>query len=101
MGYRFLDQYSLLHFAMGVVAYFLGIKLPIWIILNIIYEIIENTPSGIKLINKLSWFWPGGKKHPDSIINIIGDILSAVIGWYIAYQLDNIGKKYHWYKKNI
>ena len=35
MGNKFLDQYTYLHFATGIVAYFFGISKKNWIIINI------------------------------------------------------------------
>lgn len=91
MGLNFIDRFSLLHFAVGIVGYFLNINLIIWIILNILFEIIENTQFTIRIIdNYLSSFCPGGKKYPDSIINSIGDILFATLGWIFAYLISNI-----------
>ena len=34
----FIDQYSYLHFASGIIAYFWGVKLKLWIILHVLYE---------------------------------------------------------------
>ena len=96
MGTQFLDQYSLLHFASGVVAYFFGISLPIWIIINIIFEAAENSEPGMALINKLP-FWPGGKLFSDSPINIAGDILSVIVGWLAGYFANYLGDKYGWF----
>jgi hypothetical protein len=101
MGYRFIDQYSLLHFAVGIVAYFLGINFKLWLLLNIIYEIIENSQFGIKIINKLSFIWPGGKKIADTPINSVSDIIFAMLGWFIAQQIDIIGQRKGWYVKHI
>ena len=51
MGLNFADQYSLLHFAVGVVLYFWNIPLSLAIILHTIFEIVENTKMGMKFIN--------------------------------------------------
>ena len=51
MGNKFLDQYTYLHFATGIVAYFFGISIKNWIIIHILFEIIENTKFGMKMIN--------------------------------------------------
>lgn len=88
MGKYFFDQYSLLHFATGVIAYFWNIPLSVWIVLNIVFEYIENTELGVYFINKYLAFWPGGKQYSDSIINSVGDIVFALIGWVLAYKLD-------------
>jgi len=100
MGNYFMDQYSLLHFASGIVAYFWNINLLTWIILHVIFEILENTTVGIKMINKIK-LWPGGKPEPDSLINSLGDNVFAILGWMMAYYVDNIGQKYNWYRPHI
>jgi hypothetical protein len=97
MGYRLFDQLSLLHLAVGICAYFVSIKLPVWILINIAFEILENSPSGINFINTQLTFWPGGKHKPDTIINQIGDIASATLGWLLAQYIDKLGEKKGWY----
>jgi hypothetical protein len=102
MGKKALDQYSLLHFASGIIAYFWGIQFWNWFYLHLAFEILENTDVGIKTINEsLKMVWPGGKEYPDTYINQIGDQTSAMIGWLIAYELDIYGAKHGWYQKHI
>ena len=101
MGNRTFDQYTYLHFAVGIIAYFWNISLLNWIILHTIFEILENSQMGINFINKHIVFWPGGKPKPDSIINNIGDTYGAILGWSSAYFLDKIGDKYGWYISHI
>ena len=100
MGNNFIDQYSYLHFSVGVIFYFWGFSLKNWIIIHILFEIFENTNIGIKLINNIN-IWPGGKPKPDNIINIIGDIIFGILGWISAYYLDKLGNKYGWYNMHI
>ena len=97
MGNQLLDQYSLLHFATGVVAYFWNIGFITWAFFHGAFELIENTPQGMKFINKNLTWWPGGKPKADAWINIIGDNLSAIAGWYCAERLDEMGKRRGWY----
>lgn len=97
MGYRFLDQYSLLHFASGIIAYFFKINFEDWFLVHVIFEILENTPYWIKFIDEKIKIWPGGKKSPDTFTNSIGDQLMAVIGWLCAYYLDKLSDEYGWY----
>jgi hypothetical protein len=85
MGLNFIDGYSLLHFASGIIAYHFGIKFHIWFIIHALFEIIENSKVGMNIINKYLVFWPGGKPSSDSIINSIGDQTFAMLGWYVAY----------------
>ena len=101
MGLRMFDQYTYLHFATGIVLYFWNISLLNFIILHTIFEILENTKLGINIINKYVVFWPGGKPKSDSIINVFGDTIGAIIGWISAYYLDKIGNKYNWYQLHI
>ena len=102
MGNRLFDQYTYLHFASGIIAYFWGLRLKTLIILHVIFEIIENTQTAMALINKYIYiFSPMRKNYPDSLINMVGDTIGAIIGWLSAYYLDKIGDKYRWYKKHI
>lgn len=71
MGQQFADQYSFLHFSVGVVAYFSGVKLGWWLVLHTLFELGENSPAGMQLINRVG-AWPGGKPQPDSMANIAG-----------------------------
>ena len=87
MGFAYYDQYSLLHFASGVLAFFWGVSLEVWILLNILYEIIENSQSGYKFIKNRIKQWPGGKQYSDSKLNSLSDIIFCVIGYLIAKQL--------------
>jgi hypothetical protein len=92
MGLYFFDQYSLLHFAVGIIAYFWNVSLKNTIIFHIIAEIVENTEYGMKFINENIKIWPGGKPKADSLINSIGDTIFASIGWLCAYYLDKYVK---------
>jgi hypothetical protein len=93
MGYYWIDQYSILHFATGIIAYFWGISLYTTLILHILFELFENTTYGMIFINKWFPIWPGGKDHPDSLINCISDTLFTFIGWILSYKLDIIYSK--------
>lgn len=101
MGQRLFDQYSLLHMATGIIAYFFNASLPLWVALHILFEIVENSQIGIKVNNKYLYnIWPGGKPRADSVINSIGDTIASTIGWLLAYWIDNMGKKYGWYERS-
>lgn len=88
MGHAFLDPYSLLHFAVGVVAYFWGVSLEAWIGVHILFEVLENTRAGMAFINTMFLGWPGGKPRPDSVLNSVGDTVCAAGGWLAAQALD-------------
>lgn len=91
MGLLLFDQYSILHFAMGIVFYFWGIGLKSSTIIHILFEVLENTTIGMATINKF-YYWPGGKEKADSLTNSIGDTLFFIVGWIIAKWLDNYYK---------
>jgi hypothetical protein len=102
MGTNFVDQYSLLHFATGIIAYFFNIRLPTWIFLHFLFEYSENTDTGIFIINKyFKNIWPGGKNYSDTLTNSLGDTLFAVLGWIMSYYLDELGNKYKLFDKHI
>jgi len=85
MGTKPYDKYTLLHFAVGIIAYFFDITLLSWILLHVIFEIVENSKYGVQFIDTYLTFWPGGKKSSDNIINSLSDIIFSVIGWLVAY----------------
>jgi hypothetical protein len=101
MGFRCFDQYTYLHFAVGIVVYFWNISLLNLIILHTIFEFLENTQIGINIINQYIVFWPGGKPKSDTIINSVGDTIGSVLGWVSAYYLDKLGNNYKWYDLHI
>lgn len=100
MGKYLLDQYSYLHFASGIIAYFWKLNFKNWLLLHSLFEFIENTTFGMSFINNLT-FWPGGKPNKDTFTNIIGDTISTIIGWVTAYLIDDLGNKFGLYKKHI
>lgn len=89
MGTAFTDQYSLLHFAVGVMSRYWNMPL-LWLIaIHALFEALENTERGMWMINTYVPFWPGGKTHADSILNRVGDTVYAGLGWVVAnVQLD-------------
>lgn len=90
MGKTFADQFSYLHLASGVSAYFLGLSLRQWMTLHIVFEIIENTPAGVKFLDTYVPFWPGGKRYPDALVNTLGDNVFAGAGWLSAWYIDHL-----------
>lgn len=97
MGNQLFDQYSLLHFSTGIIAYFWGVPAVNFFLAHATFEVLENTEPGMKFINTFRW-WPGGKPHADSLTNIVGDNIAAMAGFWSAYKLDEIGKTRNWYK---
>ena len=96
MGNQLLDQYSILHYATGVIAFFWGVPPLYFFLAHVAFEVVENTGPGMAFINKFG-YWPGGKPRVDTFANIVGDNLAALLGYYCAYKLDDWGKTYKWY----
>ena len=97
MGKYFFDQYTLLHSATGIIAYFWNFTLLETFILHTIFEIVENTETGISIINNYFKMWPGGKPYADSFINIIGDTIGVLLGWILAQIIDKYSTERHLY----
>lgn len=85
MGSIFFDEFTLLHFATGIVAQYWSMPLWLWILVNIVYEWIENTKWGMHFITHNFKLWPGGKLESDTMVNRISDIFSGILGWLVAY----------------
>ena len=85
MGTKFMDQYSLLHFAVGIISRYWNISFVWLLISHTIFEFVENTTQGMYFINTWIPFWPGGKSHPDSVVNRVGDTVFAGAGWITAH----------------
>jgi hypothetical protein len=86
MGVKFIDKYSLLHFASGIVAFHFGINFWTWFIIHMVFEILENTECGMHIIQQIH-IWPGGKDTADSLLNSIGDQVFGLLGWLLAALL--------------
>jgi hypothetical protein len=90
MGYYFVDKFTILHFLLGIIAYYIGISFVLWIITHVTFEILENTKEGMYFITTYLTFWPGGKKSPDTLMNSLGDNIFAILGWLFGYWIDNL-----------
>lgn len=101
MGFQIADQYSYLHFASGIIAYFWGVPFAWWVVIHVVFELVENSPQAIYIIDNYLKLWPGGKGRSDSFLNIVGDNIAAFAGWYSAYLLDSFGTQMGWYKRHI
>lgn len=97
MGTRAIDQYSLLHFAVGIVAYFWGISWQLLLFFHVLFELVENTPQGMYFINTYIPFWPGGKPKADSLLNMITDNLFSILGWFLSRMADSLATERHLY----
>lgn len=102
MGVYLADQYTLLHMAVGILAYFWSIPFLAGLLVHVIFELVENTAGGVNIINRYiiepGWLkWPGGKYAPDTVANQIGDNLAFAGGWSLAWWLDGVGRGFGWY----
>jgi hypothetical protein len=101
MGGALFDQYSLLHGAVGILAYFWQVPLVVAIVLHGVFEWAENTETGMALINRVfvregAFGWPGAKKAADSLVNRVGDTVAFGVGWLVAEGVDWWGGQQHW-----
>jgi hypothetical protein len=88
MGKEFVDKFTYLHFGSGIISYYWGISLTWFLVLHTIFESVENTKSGVHFIDHYLTIWPGGKKNPDTFINMFGDTIGALAGWISAYGVE-------------
>ena len=90
---QIFDIYSFSHAVHGILFYFLFkflkikplIGLYITIIFVMLWEMFENTETIINKYRKTYRLYEG-----DSIVNIIGDIIFTVIGYFIAFMYPGI-----------
>ena len=59
MGLTYIDRYSLLHFAVGVVANFWGIDKYQLLLYHTIFELVENTEFGHQQLGAVLAGWEG------------------------------------------
>jgi len=74
----FLDRWSLVHTLMGIGVGFAGIKPPLAVIGAAAFDVVEHfheSPRGSKLF---------GSKAPESIANVVGDLLVYSVGYAAA-----------------
>lgn len=92
MGVAFFDEFSLLHFAVGVVVQFWGVSLKAWLVMHVLFELAENTVWGMNAINTgfLGRVWPGGKPKADNLVNRVGDVAFGALGWLVAKKLRSL-----------
>ena len=75
MGTRMFDQYTYLHFAVGIIVYFWSISILNWFILHTIFEFLENTQIGINIIHL--WRFKFARKYELNISKL--DLTSLCI----------------------
>lgn len=93
MGKKSIDQFTLLHFAVGVVSYFWGFTFGWFLLIHTLFEYVENTGAIMTIIDKYIKIWPGGKPHKDTLENSVFDTIAAMFGWILASILDNLIEK--------
>lgn len=91
---HFADPYSTSHVLHGIIFYLIlryavpklsqGWRLIIAIIVEIGWEILENSPI---IINRYREATAALGYTGDSILNSVGDVLCVLLGFYIAYKL--------------
>ena len=74
INYPMFDRFSFVHFAIGVLYYFLGFQFPTAFILAVGWELIENP-----LKANLPQIFPHATA--DTIQNAVGDIIAVSSGW--------------------
>ena len=89
MGKQLYDRYSVLHFLTGALAFQTNLRFLPFMIGHTLFELAENSSAGIAVLRKIP-FWPGGKEHADSLLNMIGDTLAASAGYSLAMILDDL-----------
>jgi hypothetical protein len=87
MGKYFTDNFSILHFATGIIFYYFGISFTNSFIIHLLFEAIENQNFAMEIISKTGW-WPGGKDEADTVLNSLGDQFYFSLGWIISSKLD-------------
>ena len=84
MGKSLFDKFTYLHFGSGIISYYWGFSLTLWMVAHTVFEILENTKAGVHFIDNYLTLWPGGKGSPDTFVNCVGDTLGALLGWSSA-----------------
>lgn len=88
-----LDKYAFLHFLAGMIVYALGFRMTTWFVAHSLFEFVQSTKQGQKIIDQLD-FLSKNKDTPETMINKLGDHMMAVLGWLAAYYLDGIRTRF-------
>ena len=103
---QIFDIYSFSHITHGILFYFL-LKylnyntingLYITIILEILWEIFENTPY---IINKYRQKKAFKNYKGDSIVNMVGDTIFTILGYYLCYKSEKFAILYMFFSEII
>jgi len=79
---KMFDPYSLAHAGAGVAARSVGLSLGATVLIHTAFEILEN--QYLKFHPTVKKIFPDPSK--DTLINMVGDTLSTVLGWYLTDQ---------------
>jgi len=104
MGVNFADQFSFLHYSVGAV-FFYWVPRPllggaVFFLMHTIFELVENSNFGVHAL-KAVVIWPGGKPKADTMINILGDTVFAMLGFYTSYVVNVVGEHFGWYQHTL
>ena len=103
---QIFDIYSFSHITHGILFYFL-LKylnyntingLYITIILEILWEIFENTPY---IINKYRQKKAFKNYKGDSVVNMVGDTILTILGYYLCYKSEKFAILYMFFSEII
>jgi hypothetical protein len=79
MGKYIIDKCSIINIIMGIIAFSIGITFETWIILNAIFEIVEN----VGIIDNYIHFY----SYDENVLDSISDVALAGIGWRIGFSI--------------
>ncbi len=74
------DAWSFVHLASGVVAANMKTTFPTFLILHTLFELIENTEEVSAVMSRIGF----DRRRMDTPANILGDTISASIGWALG-----------------
>ena len=83
--------WTFLHFIIGIIAALLGLSFLFWLVLQIAFEILENSTFGLKVsgivgtqIQSIIGIPPWEDYKGDSLINSTLDVVAGSFGWLIG-----------------
>ncbi len=83
----FLDQYSLIHMAVGILFYFWKISFILSSLTQATFMLLNNSEAGNRILGKYAPQYPNARKQ-DSWLNMLGDNMSFNFGWLLASAVD-------------
>lgn len=100
-----LDIFSSVHFGAGVVAGVFGVPLFAWMLVHILFELLENQSLGVAFFQ---WTEPfifqmfgqsnrTSDYYGDKAINSTVDNLMALLGWWLGTKISLVASNYRIY----